>query len=248
MDLRDSRAQIRSEARRRLLLRALASGALVGGLGWRTEALASWFGGVPGRMPEGRSIFDMRGEVQVNGRRADYATRIAAGDHITTGEGAYVITAVGQTAFVLRESSALEIGGRELFVRSMQLLSGAMLAVFGRRKPEDAIRINTPLATIGIRGTGLYAESEADQSYVCTCYGTTDIASALDSTAKVSVTSTHHDAAQYVLKDPENGRRILPAPFKNHTDLELMTIEALVGRKVPFGLQVDEYESPRRDY
>jgi hypothetical protein len=201
MNLIDRHTELRDATRRRFLIRALGSGALIGGLGWQTGALASWFGGAPGKMPEGRSIFDLRGEVLVNGRRADYDTRIAAGDRISTGEGAYVISAVGQSAFILRERSVLELGGRELFVRSMRLLSGAVLGVFGRRKPEDAIRVGTPLATIGIRGTGLYAESEADQSYICTCYGTTDIASTLDSAARVSVTSMHHDAAKYVLKE-----------------------------------------------
>jgi hypothetical protein len=40
----------------------------------------------------------------------------------------------------------------------------------------------------------------------------------------------------------------VPAPFLNHTDLELMTIEAIVGREVPFGLTGSEYEGPQRDY
>lgn len=236
------------DSRRAFLLGALSSGILVGGLGWNRPALAGWFGGIPGKVPEGKSIFDMQGDVRINGKPASYATRIQASDKITTGEGAYVVTAVGQTAFILRERSVLELGGKELFVRSMQLVSGAVLGVFGRRRANEELRLGTPLATIGIRGTGVYAESETDQSYVCTCYGTTDIASAMDPQMRESVTATHHDAAKYVLKDTDAGRRIVPAPFKNHSDLELMTLEALVGRKVPFALATDEYETPRREY
>lgn len=236
------------DSRREFLVRALGSGAFVGGMGWNREALAGWFGGVPGKMPEGKSIFDMKGEVLVNGKPASYDTRVSASDRITTGEGSYVITAVGHTAFILRERSTLEMGGAELFVRSMRLVSGALLSVFGRRRAEDALKLATPVATIGIRGTGVYSEVMPDMSYVCTCYGTTEIASASDPRATETVTTTHHNAAKYILKEPDSGKLIVPAPFKNHTDLELMTIEALVGRKVPFAMQEEQYERPRRDY
>ena len=236
------------DSRRRFLVRALGSGLLSGGLGWTQSLSAGWFGGMPGRLPEGKSIFDMKGEVRVNGRPASYETRIGAGDRISTGEGAYLVTAVGQTAFILRERSALELSGREAFIRSMQLISGAVLGVFGRRRSGEELQLGTAYATVGIRGTGVYVEADSDKSYVCTCYGTTDIASIQEPAQRLSITATHHDAAQYVLKDADGGRRIVPAPFINHADLELMTLEALVGRKVPFGLQDDGYESPRRDY
>jgi hypothetical protein len=49
-----------------------------------------------------------------------------------------------------------------------------------------------------------------------------------------------------VLAKPEKGRRIVPAPFKNHDDLELMLIESLVGRTPPFALFDESYGSPRR--
>lgn len=237
-----------NRGRRAFLLRALGSGALVGGLGWNAESWASWFGGIPGKMPENRSIFDMRGDVRVNGKPASYDTRIGASDRITTGDGSYVITAVGQTAFILRERSVLELGGKELFLRSMRLLSGAMLGVFGKRRAEEQLSLNTPIATIGIRGTGVYAEADPEKTYFCTCYGTTDIASALDPADAVQVTATHHDAAQYILAEPENGRRVIPGPFKNHTDIELVTLEALVGRQVPFNLPAADYDPPGRGY
>lgn len=236
------------QRRRAFLERALSTGMLVGGLGWNAPLAASWLGRVPGKLPEGRSIFELRGDVRVNGTPATLDTRIEASDRITTGEGAYVITAVGQTAFLLRERSSLELDGRAVFVRSMRLLTGAVLGVFGRRRAEDELQLSTPIATIGIRGTGVYSESAPDRSYLCTCYGTVDIASALDPAEKVRVVSQHHDAAKYVLREPDAGQRIVPAPFINHTDLELATLEALVGRTVPFGLQDDDYEGPRRTY
>jgi hypothetical protein len=45
---------------------------------------------------------------------------------------------------------------------------------------------------------------------------------------------------------PGAARRIVPAPFKNHDDVELMLIETLVGRVPPFSLFDEGYGSPRR--
>ncbi len=39
---------------------------------------------------------------------------------------------------------------------------------------------------------------------------------------------------------------IRPARFKNHDGLELMLIESLVGRVLPFSLFDESYSSPRR--
>lgn len=63
-----------------------------------------------------------------------------------------------------------------------------------------------------------------------------------DASSQVTVESRHHDAAKYVAA----AGRILPAPFINHTDDELMLIETLVGRTPPFALFDDSYGGPRR--
>ena len=49
---------------------------------------------------------------------------------------------------------------------------------------------------------------------------------------------------KYVLAG--GGALIRPAAFKNHTDLELALIEALVGRTPPFPAFDNSYGSPRR--
>lgn len=257
------------ESRRRFLERAIALGLFAGGTGWNLPVLAALFGKVPGKLPAGQSIFDLRGDVRVNGKPATAATVIGASDKLTVGSNSYVIAAVGDSAFILRENSSLELAAAgKALVRSMRLVTGALLSVFGKRGGVDAVSLRTPTATIGIRGTGVYAESDPEKTYLCTCYGTTDLVAAPDydpdATAarsrskkkgdaqpepeKAQVTAQHHDAPRYILAAPEKGKRITEAPFINHTDLELMTLEALVGRKVPFGLPSQEYEAPRREY
>ncbi|MGH8541164.1 MAG: FecR domain-containing protein [Stenotrophobium sp.] len=235
------------EQRRRFLVRALTSGLLVGGAGWNLPALASLFGKLPAKMPAGKSVFDLKGDVRVNGRPMTHDTQIGAQSNIETGEGSYAVIAIGDGAFIVRERSALEIGGKELLVRSLRVVTGALLSVFGHRDTEDRIAVNTPVATIGIRGTGFYTEVEAQRTYFCTCYGHTQVATT-DSKESEAIVSTHHNAPRYVLAQQQDGRRIVPAPFKNHTDLELMTIEALCGRTVPFTIPQDSYSAPHRNY
>ena len=264
-----------AETRRQFLLRAMAAGLFAGGAGWNLPALAALFGKLPGRLPIGKSIFELKGEVLVNGQRATDATVIKPGDSVKTGSNSYAIYAVGTSAFILRENSAFDIGGAgKALKQTMRLLTGKLLGVFGKRDANQRLTLSTSTATIGIRGTGAYAEADADKTYLCTCYGTTDLVAArdydLDAPAqagkakgktkdaknpeskpepeKARVTALHHDAPKYILANPENGKLIVPAPFINHTDLELMTLEALVGREVPFGVQGDQYEAPRREY
>lgn len=236
------------EARRQFLVGALQAGLLVGGLGWNLPAMAQLFGRIPRRLAEGHSVFELRGEVRANGQPVTRETRLKATDRIETGEGAFLIAAIGDSAFLLRERSSLQIDGRDLLVRGMRLVSGKLLSVFGKRRRDEELMMRTAVATIGVRGTGMYAEVDPDKTYFCTCYGTVDIASEQDPSQTEQIVSRHHDAPRYILAEPEGGRRIVPAPFMNHTDLELMTIEAIVGREVPFGVTGLEYDRPQRDY
>lgn len=229
------------ERRRALLVRALAAGAYA----VAAPLAADILGGRPAPLPAGRSIYLLDGEVTVNGVPATLDTPIRAGDRVVTKAGGRVVFVVGQDAFILRGGSELELAPapREFMVEALRLVTGKLLSVFGKTRHQ----VRTPVATIGIRGTGLYVESEPDRSYVCTCYGETVIGAADDATVSETVVSRHHDAARYVLAG--GSERLRAAPFVNHTDDELSLIEALVGRTPPFVLPGDSYSTPRRgDY
>jgi hypothetical protein len=235
------------ERRRRFLVQALSTGLLAGGTGWNLPALAALLGKLPGKLPQGKSVFQLQGQVMVDGKPATADTLITAQSRIETGEDSLIIYAVGDGAFVVRQRSVLEMSGKHLLIRALQLLSGGLLSVFGRRDETSDVVVRAPTATVGIRGTGFYTESALDRTYFCTCYGHTRITAAAGGETEDVVTK-HHDAPRYILAEPQGGKRILPAPFKNHTDLELMTLEALCGRSVPFTIPEDIYEAPRRDY
>jgi len=159
---------------------------------------------------------------------------ISANHTVSTGKDGRIIFVVGKDAFLLRQNSTLSMTGRNTLVHTLRLTTGALLMVFGKTEH----RLEVPSGTIGIRGTGLYAEAQPEQSYVCTCYGITEI-SAAGTSQRETIESTHHDAPRYLLSDGKD--RIRPAPVKDHTDEELMLIETLVGRVPPFALYDEAY-------
>lgn len=229
--------------RRAFLVRALAAGLFAaGGLSPNRFAGAQVLGRVPKPLAKGQSIYDATGLVMVNGKLITRDGRIGPNDTVETGKGARAIFVVGSDAFLLRDDSKLEMKGNEHFVNVLRLITGALLSVYGGGPRTVA----GPNAIVGIRGTGLYVEAEAGRTYVCTCYGETNIAAADDPAISETIVSVHHDAPRYVLAKPDKGRRIVAAPFKNHDDLELMLIESLVGRTPPFSLFDESYGSPRR--
>jgi hypothetical protein len=232
------------DPRRRVLIRALAAG-LFAPAG---NAAAQIFGTAPGRLPAGQSIYRLSGGVQVNGQPATLSTPIRSGDTVETAKDGEVIFVVSQDAFILRGGSRATVEVQppaSALTSALRLLTGKILSVFGRGRPT---RIVTATATIGIRGTGVYAETDPEQTYFCTCYGIADISATTDPASTDTVVATHHNKPLYILASGASGQRLRPAPFINHTDQELALIEALVGRTPPFVFPVDNYNAPRREY
>ena len=254
------------DPRRKFLIKALQAGAFTVGLS-SSAVKAGFFGQTPKKLPAGKSLYRIEGQVKVNGKVADANTIITANDTIETMENSQAVFAVGQDAFLLRKNSKLKLTGRDKFknrlkknkktsssdqpkiqdnmvVESLRLVTGGALTVFGKTAHE----VKTVNASIGIRGTGVYFESEENRSYVCTCYGETVITADNDPDSKEALSTKHHDAPRYILSDAKKGEKIIPAPYKNHADLELMLLEELVGRTPPFAVSSDSYNAPRRGY
>ena len=219
-----------------------------GGLPTGTALAQGLFGSQPKKLAADRSIYRIRGTASVNGKAATLQTRVLPGDVVETGKDSEVIFAVGGHSMILRSEGRIEIEGRQdsgsSIISALRMLTGKLLSVSRRSR----IRFRTGAATIGIRGTGWYAEADPEQTYFCTCYGTSDIASSADSQSRETVVSEYHDRPVYVLAEAPSGQAIRDAPFINHTDQELALIEALVGREPPFVFSGDDYVGPRRDY
>ena len=176
-------------------------------------------------------MVEVTGEVLINGRPARVGAAVKPGDSVATARGASAVFVLGRDAFLLRENSDLYTAGDSALAGSLRLLTGKLLSVFGR----GSRNIVTSTATLGIRGTGIYIEAEAERTYVCTCYGRVDLQASNMPEARETVQTTHHDAPRYVYAHGEMPIKMIePAPVINHTDAELIMLEALVGRKPPF--------------
>ena len=175
---------------------------------------------------------DVKGEVLINGRPAKLGAALKPGDSVATAAGSSAVFVIGRDAYLIREKSELLTAGGEALAGALRLVTGRLLSVFGR----GTRRIATSTATIGIRGTGIYIEAEAERTYVCTCYGVVDLQASNMPEARETVSTTHHDAPRYIYAHGESPiKMIAPAPLINHSDAELTMLEALVGRKPPFG-------------
>jgi hypothetical protein len=232
------------DPRRRVLIQALAAGlfSLAG------DAVAQIFGSAPRRLPAGQSFYRVSGRVLVNNQEATLQTSVRVGDAVETAGDAEAVFVVAEDAFMLRGGSRMVIEAppaRSGLTSVLRLVTGKVLSVFGKGRPT---RIATATATIGIRGTGVYTESDPEQTYFCTCYGIADVASSSDPRSRETVMASHHDRPLYILASGGAGENIRRAPFINHTDQELMLIETLVGRTPPFVFPLDEYSAPRREY
>lgn len=227
------------DPRRRVVLQALATGLLCSGSSVNASGL---FGNTPQKLADNRSIYRIGGTVLVNGMAADTQTIIKPGDTIETDSGGDTVFVVGTQALLLRENSSVTL--QTVQQPQLTIHRGRLLSV-SRNLP---IRITTPTAIVGVRGTGWYAEAEEDQTYFCTCYGSTSITAATDASSQRDITSAHHDQPVYIVKDGSAGNNIRNAPMINHTDQELTLLEALVGREPPFVFPMDSYSAPRRDY
>jgi len=212
-------------SRRAWLARAAAGGA----------ALAAAMAGLRRALARGAvepGVARVRGDVRINGKPAQRGMEVRPGDVITTGPGAELVVVIGRDAFLVRAQSRIELSGdaTRLLVASLRVVTGALLSVF---EPGKVKQIRTATATIGIRGTGIYVELDGPRTYVCTCYGEAELTPVDDPAAAETVRAQHHDEPRYV--HPRGMPRMIEkAPVVNHTDAELILLEDLVGRIVPF--------------
>ena len=209
-----------------------------------TPAAAAVLGNNPGRLPPGRSIYTLEGSATINGADASLDSAIKPGDTVETARDSRLIFVDRGNAHILRANSRVSLPPANDTANVLRVFTGVLLSVFGRRKR----RLVTAAATIGIRGTGVYIESDPEESYICTCYGTADLMPFESELVEETVFSEHHDEPRYAVRDGGSGKRFRRAPFKDHTDLELALIEGLVGRSPPFSFMLDQFDSPAGSY
>lgn len=170
----------------------------------------------------------IEGKIWVNGRIARQKTRIYANSSIRTSTHGTSFV-VGNNAFNLRPNSEVKFtpvsGQNRVAIATLRLITGGLLSVFGSGNKK----LITPTATIGIRGTGVYMEADEQSSYVCLCYGKVDLSANTQPNILMPLEAIHHNG-QLVSANGTIGNQSM----RGHTDDELVALEALVGRTVPF--------------
>jgi hypothetical protein len=175
---------------------------------------------------------DAQGVVAINGKPATRGAAVKALDVVTTGAGGSAVVIMNRDVLLLRPSTELEILGKakSAVLTGLRMLTGGVLGVFGKGRERQLL---TATATIGIRGTGVYLEASAEQTYVCTCYGEVLIEDQHRSEKRLVLAGYHTPNVVYAqMKD---GAMMQKAQFANHTDEELVRLEKLVGRRPAFG-------------
>ncbi len=173
----------------------------------------------------------LKGTITVNGKPGKVGDLVSPGDTLVTGPDSQAVVVHNQDALLIRANTTVRIDSNDqTFINLMQISAGAVLSVWGSRK--QAIGITTPIASIGIRGTGIYVDSTPEFTYACTCYGLADLIPVAAPAKLKTVKTTYHDAPHYIYPDAD--RPLEEAPVINHTDEELIMLEALFRRVPPF--------------
>ena len=206
--------------KRREWLQWIAASGAAGASGLIAEALAK------GDLPTG--VNQLQGTATVNGKPARVGTPVVVGDRVATGAASQAVVVVGSDAFLMRNQTIIEFRGDSSGVLSEMLVAGGrVLSVFSK-KP---MAIKAQSASIGIRGTGAYLELYPDSVYFCLCYG--DALVEGPGMAAKEVITKHHESP-LLIREVGGIMHAEPGPFQNHTDAELIMLEALVGREPPF--------------
>ena len=175
-------------------------------------------------------IRELEGEVYINKRLASINSKIATGDMLSVAHRGRLIFSMADDTYLLQGGSSLSVESQDsIIVSGLRLLTGGLLAVFGKRR--NTTKIYTRTATIGIRGTGVYLNSSTENLYFCTCYGNTDLHLGHNHTEHIQ--ATHHNAFE-ISGSSEKTMSMKATQVLGHSDDELRLLEQYSGRKPAF--------------
>ncbi|HAB47514.1 MAG TPA: hypothetical protein DCE31_04555 [Lautropia sp.] len=197
-----------------------------------TGLLLAGLGGSRGAVAQSSEPLKIKGQVKVDGKRAESSQQVKVGQEVAVSPGGSAAFAVGNDAFIVKgqdRGARLQIEGKAGAVDQLRLVSRGLVATFGKG-PER--KIVTTSASIGIRGIGCYVESQMHRSYICYCYGRFAFTSRDDHAVQEDFEASYHDAGRFMLRWPRP--RIIAAGGLGHDDDDLILAESLVGRKPPF--------------
>ena len=138
---------------------------------------------------------------------------------------------IGQDAILLRPNSTISLDHTGVFTKTLSLLGGGVMAVFGGGDKT----IQTKTFTAGIRGTGIYLHEYADDAvYSCLCYGKANYKHPSSNELFLALDAIYHDKPIQVVKSSGGAVEFRISNEPNHNDDELRALEKMCQREVPF--------------
>ena len=118
---------------------------------------------------------DISGKVQINRIAAKQGDSVKAGDEIVTEKNSKAVVLYADEVYQIRENTTFVLPSGVNKDNTSNLVKGSVLAAFTPGKPRK-MKIGG-LATLSIRGTGIYARTDNEGVHYCLCYGHSNLAS-----------------------------------------------------------------------
>jgi hypothetical protein len=176
-------------------------------------------------------IQKLEGKVLINKVSAIKGAAVKSADEITTLSNSKAVVLYENEVYQIRENTTFILPSSSSKDNTSNLVTGSVLAAFTPGKPRK-MKIGG-LATLSIRGTGIYARSDNEGVHYCLCYGQSTLASHDHSVDLDTISKFHKDLI--VLKDGDIRKPKMTERKLDHTSRENIELEKLLNRPSPFG-------------
>ena len=176
-------------------------------------------------------IQNLEGKVLINKVSATKGAAVKSADEITTLSNSKAVVLYENEVYQIRENTTFVLPSSSSKDNTSNLVTGSVLAAFTPGKPRK-MKIGG-LATLSIRGTGIYARSDNEGAHYCLCYGQSTLASHDHSVDLDTISKFHKDLI--VLKDGDIRKPKMTERKFDHTSRENIELEKLLNRPSPFG-------------
>jgi hypothetical protein len=173
----------------------------------------------------------IEGKVLLNKKPTIQGALVKSADEITTLPNSKAVVLYEDEVYQIRENTTFILPSGVNKNNTSNLVTGSVLAACTPGKPRK-MKIGG-LATLSIRGTGIYARSDNEGVHFCLCFGRSTFASHDHSVDLDTLNKFHKDLI--VLKD---GNIRIPKFTErkfDHTSQENIQLEKLLNRPSPFG-------------
>lgn len=172
------------------------------------------------------------GDVRIDGSAAVIGQELEAKALVETGPDASCdIVFDEKNAIRVSENAvaSLDFSG---IVKEVSLKRGGLSSVLRKlaaATATDSFRVETAVATAGVRGTCFFVWADGNSAYVCACNGKVRTIDSKGSNELV-ISAVHHSARNYIKEG--SAIHVSPAALEHHGDASMESLAARIGEKI----------------